>query len=133
MAQDNEAKRETRKEKERATEKREIQPTTIEQIQGVGEATAEKLRKAGYNTITQIAQAQPDRLAEETGLRKYLAEKLISSAKEASKEPTPQEIPKEKERIAEETGTMKERLLREVMKDERFRRRLIRHIVDKLS
>lgn len=119
-------------EKEVATE-RETPPTTIEKIRGVGEATADKLRKAGYNTIVKIAQAQPDRLAEETGLRKYLAEKLISSAKKAHKELSMEEVPKEKEKVVEEGETVKQRLLREIMKDEGFRRRLIHYVVDKLS
>lgn len=132
MVQGNEVKRETAEEKETYAERR-IQPTTIEEIRGVGEATAERLRKAGYNTIAKLSQAQPDRLAEETGLRKYLAERLISSAKAAHKELSMEEVPEEKEKAVEERETVKERSLRELMKDEGFRRRLIHYVVDKLS
>jgi len=132
-----EIERKTTKEEE-TTARKETEPTPIEEIRGIKEATGEKLRKAGYNTIAKIAQAQPDELAKKAGLTKYLAEKFISSAKETYKElpeekASAEEIPEEKEKVAEEGQTAKEKIISEAMKDEGFRRRVIHYIADKLS
>lgn len=135
MVERKKIERKTTKE-EGTTVKEETEPTPIEKIRGVKEATGERLRKAGYNTIAKIAQAQPNKLAEKSGLTKYLAGRLISSAKEAYKELSTEEIseevPEEKEKVAEEGQTVKERIVSEAMKDEGFRRRVIHYIVDDL-
>ncbi|MGP6219682.1 DNA repair and recombination protein RadA [Caldiplasma sukawensis] len=53
----------------------------IEDIPGVGEATAEKLRENGYNDIMSIAVASPKDLSESTGIGEGSAIKIIAAAR----------------------------------------------------
>ncbi len=57
--------------------------TRIEDLPGVGPATAEKLYAAGYNTLESIAVASPMELAEVAGLGETQALKIINAAREA--------------------------------------------------
>jgi DNA-binding protein len=54
----------------------------ISDIKGVGEATEEKLRSAGYDTISKIVGAESFELALKTGLSEKQITKIIESAKE---------------------------------------------------
>jgi DNA-binding protein len=56
--------------------------TDLSQIKGVGRATEEKLKKAGYKTIASIAKADTKKLSKKTGISEKVAAKLIDSAKE---------------------------------------------------
>ena len=105
---------------------------TVENIQGAGEVTTERLRKAGFGTIIQLAQADPGRLAEKTGLNKPLAKKLISAARNVYKEASAGQPPAEKEATVEGGQTIKEKIIAEAMKNEEFRRRVVYYVVDKL-
>lgn len=58
--------------------------TTIEDLPGVGPATAEKLREAGYGTLEQIAVASPKELKELAGISEGTAIKIIQAAREAA-------------------------------------------------
>lgn len=53
----------------------------IEDLPGVGAATAEKLREAGYNTLMSIAVASPGELIEASGLTESAARKVINTAR----------------------------------------------------
>ena len=53
----------------------------LEQIEGVGRATAEKLREAGYTDIMSIAVASPMELADVAEIGTAIAQKIISSAR----------------------------------------------------
>ncbi len=57
--------------------------TRIEDLPGVGPATAEKLYAAGYTTLESIAVASPMELVEVAGLGETQALKIISAAREA--------------------------------------------------
>jgi DNA-binding protein len=57
----------------------------LSQIKGVGRATEEKLKKAGYKTIASIAKADTEKLSKKTGISEKVAAKLIDSAKELRK------------------------------------------------
>ncbi len=57
--------------------------TRIEDLPGVGPATAEKLYAAGYNTLEAIAVASPMELAEVAGIGETQALKIINAAREA--------------------------------------------------
>ncbi|SMD30366.1 DNA repair and recombination protein RadA [Picrophilus oshimae] len=59
-------------------EKREL---TIEDLPGVGDATAEKLRESGYDDIMTIAVASPKDLAEISGIAEGAAIKIINAAR----------------------------------------------------
>jgi DNA repair protein RadA len=56
---------------------------TIEDLPGVGPATAEKLREAGYSSLEAIAVATPAELVASAEISESLATKIIGAAKEA--------------------------------------------------
>jgi len=60
---------------------------SISDIKGVGEATAEKLRTAGYDTVSKIVEAESFELALKTGLSEKQVVKIIEAAKELIGEP----------------------------------------------
>ncbi|MEM2949328.1 MAG: helix-hairpin-helix domain-containing protein, partial [Candidatus Bilamarchaeaceae archaeon] len=55
----------------------------LEDLPGVGEATAEKLRAAGFDNFSAIAAASPHDLSELSGMSVESAKKAIEAAKEA--------------------------------------------------
>ncbi|BCS90824.1 MAG: DNA repair and recombination protein RadA [Candidatus Micrarchaeota archaeon] len=57
----------------------------IEDLPGIGEATAEKLRAAGYDTLEKVAVASPHELAEVAEMSVDAAKKAIEAAKNATK------------------------------------------------
>ncbi len=54
----------------------------IGEIKGVGKATEEKLRGAGFDTVESIASVDADAVSEKTGLSSKVTAKLVASAKE---------------------------------------------------
>ena len=58
-------------------EKKEI---IIEELPGVGAATAEKLREAGYGNLMSLAVASPGELTEAAGVGEAVARKIINTA-----------------------------------------------------
>ncbi|MDD2655089.1 MAG: DNA repair and recombination protein RadA [Candidatus ainarchaeum sp.] len=65
------------------TEKKYELPKDLEDLPGIGEATAERLRRAGYTSIDQIAAAMPHELAEAGEFGAEAAKKAIAVAQEA--------------------------------------------------
>ncbi len=55
----------------------------VEELPGVGPATAEKLREAGYTDLMSIAVASPDMIAEATEIGSSSAQKIIAAARDA--------------------------------------------------
>src|SRR3989344_5484475 len=53
----------------------------IEDLPGVGAATAEKLREAGYDDLMSIAVASPGELTEIAGVTEATARKIINTAR----------------------------------------------------
>lgn len=122
------------KRRKRKVIKKRIHPTAkkIEKIQGVKKAMAERLRRAGYGSLEKLAQTQVSKLIKEAGLKKNLAERLISSAKDIYKGSSMKHPAEEKTTIAKGGKTLKERLLQEAIKDEGFRKRVIYYVIDNL-
>lgn len=58
-------------------------PSTVEELSGVGEATAHKLADAGYDTLEVIAVSLPGELAEVAGIGEGTASKIINAARDA--------------------------------------------------
>ncbi|MEM3781796.1 MAG: DNA repair and recombination protein RadA [Candidatus Micrarchaeaceae archaeon] len=56
----------------------------IEDLPGIGPATAEKLRNAGYSSLDQVAVASPFELSELVGISVENARKAIEAAKQAT-------------------------------------------------
>lgn len=54
----------------------------IGEIKGVGKATEEKLRRAGFDTVESIASVDAGSVSEKTGISSKVTAKLIASAKE---------------------------------------------------
>ena len=54
----------------------------VGEIKGVGKATEEKLRKAGFDTVESIATVDADTVSEKTGMSSKVAAKRVASAKE---------------------------------------------------
>ena len=55
---------------------------TIEDLPGVGAATAEKLRESGFNDLLSIAVASPSELVEVAGVGESAARKMINMARD---------------------------------------------------
>ncbi len=55
----------------------------VEELPGVGPATAEKLREAGYTDLMSLAVATPDSVADATEIGSNVAQKIIAAAREA--------------------------------------------------
>ncbi|MGP6240351.1 DNA repair and recombination protein RadA [Cuniculiplasma sp. SKW4] len=70
-----------KKEKELKESESEEEKQRIEDIPGVGEATAEKLRESGYDDVMAIAVAAPKDLADLTGIGEGAAAKIIGAAR----------------------------------------------------
>ena len=64
-----------------AKKKEENKEYTIEDLPGVGQATAEKLRDAGYTDLIELAVASPKDLGELTGIGEGVAQKIITAAR----------------------------------------------------
>lgn len=62
-------------------EKEEKEEKSIEDLPGVGEAIAERLRDAGYTDMLEIAVASPTELTEIEGISAATASKIITAAK----------------------------------------------------
>ena len=58
-------------------------PGAVNELPGVGETTAAKLRDAGYDSLQQVAYAMAVELAEVAGLGEATAAKIINAAREA--------------------------------------------------
>ena len=65
------------------TEEEEVK-VTIEDLPGVGPATAEKLREAGFEELLGLAVMSPADLAEEAELGEAVSAKIIAAAKKLS-------------------------------------------------
>jgi cold shock CspA family protein len=57
----------------------------VGEIKGVGKATEEKLRGAGFDTVESIASVDADTVSEKTGISSKVAAKIVASAKELLK------------------------------------------------
>ncbi len=68
----------TEKQAKEATEEKEVE---LEDLPGVGEATAEKLRENGYDDIMAIAVASPKDLSDVTGIAEGAAARIIAAAR----------------------------------------------------
>lgn len=61
----------------------EIKEKKVDDLPGVGAATASKLEDAGYNTMMSIAVASPGELVDATGVGEAVARKMIQAARSA--------------------------------------------------
>jgi len=62
----------------------EIDGFSIEDLPGVGPATAEKLREAGFNSVEAVAVASPSELSNAADLGEATASKIIIAARQAA-------------------------------------------------
>ncbi len=76
-----EKKKEGKSEEKNEDKMEERKKIAIEDLPGVGEATAEKLREAGYDDLMTLAVASPKDLAEVSGIAEGQASKIIVAAR----------------------------------------------------
>lgn len=69
------------KEGKKQKEEKRSKITSVEDLPGVGAATAEKLAMSGYNTLMSIAVASPGELVETTGMGDNVAKRIIAVAR----------------------------------------------------
>ena len=65
-----------------AEESSEAATLMVGDIKGVGKATEEKLRNAGYETVESLASVDAETVSEKTGISEKVAAKILASAKE---------------------------------------------------
>src|SRR3989344_733768 len=63
-------------------EKKRDKEYSVKDLPGVGAATAEKLKEAGYDTLLAIAVASPGEIVEASGVGESVARKIINAARE---------------------------------------------------
>src|SRR5438552_17296275 len=68
---------------EKTGEKVAVSAKAIEELPGVGPATAEKLREAGFTDLMGLAVASPQMIADAAELGTNVAQKIIIAAREA--------------------------------------------------
>ncbi|MDP7505949.1 MAG: DNA repair and recombination protein RadA [Candidatus Woesearchaeota archaeon] len=66
---------------QKTQEKQEKKGQDIEDLPGIGSATAEKLKESGYSEILNIAVASPGQLCDATGINEASARKVIQAAR----------------------------------------------------
>lgn len=69
----------------------------LENVNGVGPKTAEKLQRAGFGSIVLLAEAEYQDVAEKSGLSRSVAKRLIHVAKETNQENETQANERQKE------------------------------------
>ncbi len=69
------------KKKEDKKEEKKAKITSVEDLPGVGAATAEKLALSGFTTLMSIAVASPGELVESTGMGENVAKRIIAVAR----------------------------------------------------
>lgn len=67
-----------------ASSGKKVEAKTVEELPGVGPATAEKLKEAGYTDMMALAVASPGDLAEVAEIGDAVAKKIIAAAREAA-------------------------------------------------
>lgn len=71
------------KEKKTKSKQKDKKITEIEDLPGVGAATAEKLRTVGFNDLMSLAVATPGELTDATGMTAAAAKKIIAASRTA--------------------------------------------------
>ena len=66
---------------QKTQEKQEKKEQDIEDLPGIGSATAEKLKESGYSEVLSIAVASPGELCDATGINEASARKVIQAAR----------------------------------------------------
>ncbi len=79
-----EAKAEVQLKEEEKTVESTVKMIPLEELAGVGEKTLENLKKAGFNTVSDILKADIEDLLKVKGIARKKAEKLIEDAKKAA-------------------------------------------------
>lgn len=70
------------KQPQKKPEKAPARSVALSEIKGVGKATEEKLKEAGFKTARSVASAKPETLARKAEISEKVAAKLIEAAKE---------------------------------------------------
>lgn len=120
--------------------------STLERVKGVGPTTAEKLRKAGFDSVPALAEADYEAVAEQTGLSPSVVQRMVTAAgvttEEIVVENLHKEIGEKGSAMASEilkmdnsngkASTFREELFAQVMQRPDIRERVIKEVVNEL-
>ena len=81
-AEDEDVEEEAAEEESPEEEAPEASSLDVGDIKGVGKATADKLRGAGFDTVESVAAVDADAVSEKAGISAKVAAKIVASAKE---------------------------------------------------
>lgn len=120
--------------------------STLEKVKGVGPTTAEKLRKAGFDSVPALAEADYEAVAEQTGLSPSVVQRLVDASgvavEEIEVENLHKEIGEKGSAMASEilkmddsngkASTFREELFAQVMQRPDIRERVLKEVVNEL-
>lgn len=101
----------------------------LEEIRGVGKATAEKFRKAGYKTLADLAKTTPKGLARKTKISSTIAKKILKAAKEEMETTVAEPVFKP----TDIKTTLLKDILPSVLEDYKFKEEILKEIVEEVS
>ena len=102
----------------------------LEEIKGVGKATAEKFRKAGYKTLADLAKTTPKGLARKTKIPSTIAKEIVKTAKQRM------EIAVAKPVVSKPTDiktTLLKDILPSVLGDYKVKEEILKEVVEEVS
>jgi len=102
----------------------------LEEIKGVGKATAGKFRKAGYKTLADLAKTTPEELAQKTEILSTIAQKIVKAAKEEME--TTVAKPVVSKPIDIKTTLLKD-ILPSVLEDYKVKEEILKEVVEEVS
>jgi len=102
----------------------------LEEVKGVGKATAEKFRKKGYKTLTDLAKITPKELAQKTKIPSTVAQKVVKAAKEKIETTVAKPVVSKPTDI--KTTLLKD-ILPSVLEDYKVKGEILKEVVEEVS
>jgi len=101
----------------------------LEEIKGVGKATAEKFRKAGYKTLADLAKITPEELAQKTKIHSTIAQKVVKAAEEEMETTVAEPVSKP----TDIKTTLLKDILPSVLEDYKFKEEILKKVAEEVS
>ncbi len=101
----------------------------LEEIKGVGKATAEKFRKAGYKTLADLAKTTPKGLARKTKIPSTIAKEIVKTAKQRMEIAVAKPVFKP----TDIKTTLLKDILPSVLEDYKVKEEILKEVVEEVS